>query len=54
MPRAHKGKSAPGKRPRSKSEGEHGGNRDGRAKQAARRPKKSSQAAGKDPHRDKA
>jgi hypothetical protein len=33
------------------SKGEHGGNRAGSRKEEAERPKRSSQAAGKDPHR---
>lgn len=48
MAREHKGKSAP--RIDDKSKGEHGGNRAGtRARETE--VKKSSQAAGKDPHR---
>ena len=36
--------------PKDKSQGEHGGNRNGAAKDAGK-DDKSSQAAGKDPHR---
>ncbi|MGE5271244.1 MAG: hypothetical protein ACM3JG_16410 [Thiohalocapsa sp.] len=49
MAKDHKGKSAPPDKP--DSHGEHGGNRAGGRKAEAEQPKRSSQAAGKDPHR---
>lgn len=49
MARQHKGKSAP--RVEYKSKGEHGGNRAGSQSKESTQPKKSSQAAGSDPHR---
>lgn len=49
MAKEHKGQSAP--RIDGRSKGEHGGNRAGERREEAEKPKKSSQAAGKDPHR---
>ncbi|WP_170984146.1 hypothetical protein [Rhodoligotrophos defluvii] len=51
MAKVHKGKSAP--REQDTSSGRHGGNRGGERAKEAERPKKSSQAAGQDPHRGK-
>jgi hypothetical protein len=51
MAKEHKGKSAPG--PEHKSSGKHGGNRAGDQHKKDEQPKKSSQAAGQDPHRGK-
>ena len=50
MAKDHKGDSAP--RVDQSGKGEHGGNRAGDA-DADKKPDKSSQAAGKDPHRGK-
>lgn len=50
MAKEHKGDSAP-RPPTKTSLGKHGGNRAGERKHEAQRPKKSSQAAGKDPSR---
>ncbi|MGK9169556.1 hypothetical protein KXR53_24785 [Inquilinus limosus] len=52
MAREHKGDSAP-RPPTKTSLGKHGGNRGGDQTRAAEQPKKSSQAAGKDPSRSK-
>jgi hypothetical protein len=49
MAKEHKGKSAPA--PMKESMGRHGGNRGGERAREAEQPKKSSQSAGKDPHR---
>jgi hypothetical protein len=49
MAKEHKGKSAPA--PMKESMGRHGGNRAGERAREAEEPKKSSQSAGKDPHR---
>ena len=49
MAKEHKGKSS--QTPDEDSSGQHGGNRGGEHKKDAEQPKKSSQAAGKDPHR---
>jgi hypothetical protein len=49
MAKQHKGKSAPN--PPHRSSGKHGGNRAGNQNKLADQPKKSSQAAGKDPQR---
>jgi hypothetical protein len=51
MAREHKGESAA--RQENRSKGEHGGNRAGKDPKEETEPKKSSQAAGKDPHRGK-
>jgi len=49
MAKEHKGKSAPAKS--VDTSGKHGGNRGGERKADAKRPKRSSQAAGQDPDR---
>jgi hypothetical protein len=54
MAKQHKGKSRPpqGKTDGKKSVGQRGGNRAGHAMRQAAEPKRSSQAAGQDPHRN--
>ena len=49
MAKEHKGKSSPTRKP--DTNGDHGGNRAGDHNRDGDEPKKSSQAAGKDPHR---
>jgi hypothetical protein len=49
MAKEHTGKSAPA--PMEKSTGRHGGNRGGERAREAEQRNKSSQSAGKDPHR---
>ena len=46
-----KGSKATADPEKGDSKGEHGGNRAGGRKEEAEQPKRSSQAAGKDPHR---